>query len=1381
MLQQEDFLSGSDEELDFGMLLKILRSQKKVRQRTIVALLPGWTQTAYTRLENGEIAPRYDQLLPIYYAFQQAGISFSLTARQNFIKLARKKIKEKKTHRDTRTDAEWAELRYHLACMDHLPDTPTHQSVEAMVLSRHLLAETNHLISREPWREELLGFLNRSSPSKKLVIVRGPTGIGKSSELNWLATHLLQQSMTSYQVISCDFSPIEQTSGPGGALDVFLGILLAELGSTNTHSLPLTVEERTGILLENLEQATTPLVVLVDNGECLLEEHGTLAPGWERFLSRFLRNQHQTTIILATKQWPGWFGGEHVFVAETALPPLSLELGVLLLQQLGLDVVPVPVLREVYTSVGGIPLCLEWVAALVKQPFYIDDWEEFGTHDEYTATLAARARDMTQAVQRLLAEPHVFGGTLAEAIAPILDKIISQQYLSSEANHLLNVLSVATVPLARPALAVVCVRGPHPVKELRRASLLVAYPGRVQLLPMVASAVIRHLTAGQIHESERLLIQAYTAWLQEGFFHDSEKGAVITELTVLLLKQHRLLEAAQLLIQYGWLSFALGHGTPLGRLAREVMGAVDWQAEPENECGGILLSHYLGRFLGEKINTPEQAEAYQRVHQIAKEHNIPLRPATEVHLMHHLLLDLINRSRFPEAQALFGVGFERMQSLETAHPATFASLLSDQGYLLGKWGEYEAAQGHTAEATDFRERAVAVYRRCVRILREKSEGTTPLERSTLSYHLAKVLNDLGYYLVCLGRPQEAIAALQESIQLKRQGFSKPGSLAMSLGELAQALARSGHFQEALRYNLEALDEIQRLAATGHAIAREEIPVLEVDRARLLMRVGQLDEAEQLLNEASGRIRESRRAYRMFAREARDEIALCRAAASTLGRIYLDWRWYARYRDAISYDPFGWLAHAGPFTEEEQQEWEGLLKRSDEEAARRKAMLIKASRDRELAAAIEERREPQLSYPSIPIEELKERLAALIQLRAEVEEHEPNTIVRRLYCEAIEEQLWYLYMIQATYEGDVETFWSYNRRIHAEPTVAEMEGALHYLGHMIGQGMQHPETAEISKRLHQQLHNMQLSPHLLASFAQAQQAPEVCEQRGQKRSDNELLPAHRDQRLLSPFAVKHFFEAILQEYGFDGWQVQLDHATNNLRIETNVRTIFLAANKTMSVARVRELLSHEIESHVFRAEAGKQSPLALLFLGTKGALVTEEGLALYYDQQTAQAQGTALDESAMSSWIGTLATGLACGVLTAPQTFYHLFAFLEPLYLLSRLLPGKEEKVSSAAVEARRLALNRCLRTYRGVPDLSIPGVCYAKDAIYLRGYRAVSRALREDVGVLERLMVGVVALEHLADLAELGIVAPLNRPQWLAHRPDLDEFILSFEGSEQKA
>ncbi len=70
-----------------------------------------------------------------------------------------------------------------------------------------------------------------------------------------------------------------------------------------------------------------------------------------------------------------------------------------------------------------------------------------------------------------------------------------------------------------------------------------------------------------------------------------------------------------------------------------------------------------------------------------------------------------------------------------------------------------------------------------------------------------------------------------------------------------------------------------------------------------------------------------------------------------------------------------------------------------------------------------------------------------------------------------------------------------------------------------------------------------------------------------------------------------------------------------------------------------------------------------------------------------------------------------------------------------------------------------LRTFRGVPDLEIAGVCYAKDAIYLRGYRAIVRAIEEDQTVLARLIVGTVALEQLPDLAELGIVSPPGPPQ----------------------
>ena len=42
------------------------------------------------------------------------------------------------------------------------------------------------------------------------------------------------------------------------------------------------------------------------------------------------------------------------------------------------------------------------------------------------------------------------------------------------------------------------------------------------------------------------------------------------------------------------------------------------------------------------------------------------------------------------------------------------------------------------------------------MLREKRGEASYLEQSTINYQLARMLNDMGYYLVCLGHPEEAI-------------------------------------------------------------------------------------------------------------------------------------------------------------------------------------------------------------------------------------------------------------------------------------------------------------------------------------------------------------------------------------------------------------------------------------------------------------------------------------------------------------------------------------------------------------------------------------------------------------------------------------------------
>src|SRR6266568_6288262 len=256
---QDDLYEECDDEHAFGAFLIALRSRvrgKRAKQKDIVTLLPGWTISSYSRLENGELAPRFDQLRSLYQAFRNVGVRFSPDARQQLIDLARKRIVLQRTHKDLRSDAEWAQLRFELARMDGLIDISTGQSVLA---SRPLLTETSHLIGREQWREEVIDVLKKQQ-RKKLLVIGGPPGVGKSSELNWLAGQILRRPSPSYRVILCDFRSGERPYSPEEALEVLLGTVLTELGYPLSQTFQATLEERVTVLLRQLEQARRPIV-----------------------------------------------------------------------------------------------------------------------------------------------------------------------------------------------------------------------------------------------------------------------------------------------------------------------------------------------------------------------------------------------------------------------------------------------------------------------------------------------------------------------------------------------------------------------------------------------------------------------------------------------------------------------------------------------------------------------------------------------------------------------------------------------------------------------------------------------------------------------------------------------------------------------------------------------------------------------------------------------------------------------------------------------------------------------------------------------------------------------------------------------------------------
>ena len=107
--------------------------------------------------------------------------------------------------------------------------------------------------------------------------------------------------------------------------------------------------------------------------------------------------------------------------------------------------------------------------------------------------------------------------------------------------------------------------------------------------------------------------------------------------------------------------------------------------------------------------------------------------------------------------------------------------------------------------------------------------------------------------------------LSNAIALKEAGYTKPGSLATAYSEKAQILAAQGHFREAQRFDEIAVEQMQReAAASGNSTLQSEVWTLLAERGQLYLRVGKLKEAENLFEEASHHMSDSRRSYRIQA-------------------------------------------------------------------------------------------------------------------------------------------------------------------------------------------------------------------------------------------------------------------------------------------------------------------------------------------------------------------------------------------------------------------------------------------------------------------------------------------------------------------------------------
>ena len=208
------------------------------------------------------------------------------------------------------------------------------------------------------------------------------------------------------------------------------------------------------------------------------------------------------------------------------------------------------------------------------------------------------------------------------------------------------------------------------------------------------------------------------------------------------------------------------------------------------------------------------------------------------------------------------------------------------------------------------------------------------------------------------------------------------------------------------------------------------------------------------------------------------------------------------------------------------------------------------------------------------------------------------------------------------------------------------------------------------------------------------------------------------------------EEFLKKHNLGHWKLKiLEDAVVDIQV-TKKDTILLKKGAKFQENRLKALLVHEIGTHVFRYENGKRQPLELLARGTAGYLKTEEGLAVWNQNQLKLALG----EKYLTPAYLIIAIYMA-----GKMGFVDLYH-----YLLSTFKITEE------------LAWKLCVKTKRGLKNTEIR-TTFTKDAIYFAGNKEVERFVKNG-GTIEELYTGKIGI---ADLSIIKKIPDLKSAKFL--------------------
>lgn len=217
----------------------------------------------------------------------------------------------------------------------------------------------------------------------------------------------------------------------------------------------------------------------------------------------------------------------------------------------------------------------------------------------------------------------------------------------------------------------------------------------------------------------------------------------------------------------------------------------------------------------------------------------------------------------------------------------------------------------------------------------------------------------------------------------------------------------------------------------------------------------------------------------------------------------------------------------------------------------------------------------------------------------------------------------------------------------------------------------------------------------------------------KQNEGTVLPDNSPE--LDTKKSVEILKDFLAEHNLGHWQIKiLDESVADIQV-TKRETILVKKGAKFSSNRLKALLVHEIGTHVFRYENGKMQPLQILGRGTANYLRTEEGLAVWNQNQL----GLALGDKFLTPGYQIVALYMA-----QKMGFHDLFNYLKLTFDMSD-----------------ELAWKLCVKSKRGYEDSASKGA-FTKDALYFMGMREVDRFLDKG-GEISDLYVGKISVPDL--------------------------------------